>query len=374
MRFDRRTSLMILAALPGLGPVGIRRLDGSIDGGVQRLLEMDCNERARWCTPRVVGELADWRRYFDPERVFKALESMQADYITFEDVDYPPQLRHFGDRPVGLYRCLAGKRVNDRSIAIVGTRRPSAYGRKAARSFAGELSRAGFTIVSGLAEGIDTEAHRAALEADGNTVAVLGGGLNRCYPASNRQLMENVKLSGGVWTEFPLWRSADRRSFPQRNRIVAGLSEAVLVVESGIAGGSLITARMAAEQGKSVYVVPGRIDAAESAGCHALVRDGAQLVTCTAEILEDLNYLPGALRGARERPLPVEKQGVRRVEPVLEGLQAEIWHLLAERDFAHLDALADGLGRPVAELSCAVLEMEVHGLLCRRLDGCYERA
>ncbi|MGC9449901.1 MAG: DNA-processing protein DprA [Oceanipulchritudo sp.] len=364
---------MILAALPGLGPVNIRRLDAAMAGGVERLLGMDSVERSFWCGPRVVSELAEWKRYFDPEKVFAALGRMEADYLTYEEEGYPDRLRHFGDRPVGLYRCRAGKEVGERSLAVVGTRRPSGYGRKVARAFAEFLGRSGYTIVSGLAEGIDTEAHRAALQAGAPTAAVLGGGLNCCYPASNRGLLEEVKESGGVWTEFPLWRRADRRSFPQRNRIVAGMSEAVLVVESGMAGGSLITARMAAEQGKPVYVVPGRIDAAESAGCHALIRDGAQLVTSPEEILEDLNYLPGMLRpgnGSAAASFPSRKEGP---EPELHGLPARVWSFLGEKGHAHMDAMAAGLGVPVAELSGAALEMEVQGLICRRLDGCYER-
>jgi len=374
MSLDRRTSLMILAALPGLGPVNIRRLDTVIEGGAPRLLEMGEEERSAWCHARVVKELGEWERYFNPGRVLAELERLGADFVTCEEAAYPESLVQYPDRPIGLYRRQAGMEMNERSLAIVGTRQPSGYGRKVAREFAGELSRRGFTIVSGLAEGIDTEAHQAALQAGGRTIAVLGGGLNRCYPMSNRNLMETIKTSGGVWTEFPLWRSADRRTFPLRNRIVAGISEGVLVVESGEAGGSLITARMAAEQGKSVYVVPGRIDAPESAGCHALIRDGAQLVTTVEEILSDLDYLPGALRsatnpGRENKALPREHP-----RPDLDGPEALVWDLLGERRQAHPDAIAANLQMPAARVSTLLLGMEMAGLLSRRLDGCYERA
>jgi len=222
-----------------------------------------------------------------------------------------------------------------------------------------------------MAEGIDTEAHRAALEAGGRTAAVLGGGLRRCYPQSNRALMERIAESGGVWSEFPLWRSADRRSFPQRNRIVSGVSEGVLVVESGAAGGSLITARMASEQGKPVYVVPGRVDAPESAGCHALIRDGAQLVTCVEEIIEDLNGLPPALRQAQDARRPAPR---RTPEPQLEGTAARVWEVLGRRGSAGLDALAGELRLGAPEISRTLLELELAGHVARRLDGCYERA
>jgi DNA processing protein len=272
-----------------------------------------------------------------------------------------------------LYRCRKGQVVPERSLAIVGTRRSSSYGRRIAREFAGELGNSGYCIVSGLAEGIDTEAHRAALGSGHKTLAVMGGGLNRCYPANNRALMEKIHESAGVWSEFPLWRRADRRSFPQRNRIVAGMSEAVLVIESGSAGGSLITARMASEQGKPVYVIPGRIDSPESMGCHALIRDGAQLVTSVEEILQDLNYLPGILQATNEHRDGSNKKRPRP-EPKLEGMFARIWELLNEDNSAHVDRIASGLKISAAEASRCLLEMEVEGFLNRRLDGKYEQA
>jgi len=373
MKLDRRTSLMILAALPGFGPVRIRTLDQTVPGGVDQLLQMDPARRRNWCPPGMAEELGRWRQHFDPDKVQAELDRLDADFVTFEESGYPDCLQPFSDRPVGLYRQLAGKVLSGRQVAIVGTRQPSAYGRKVAREFAAGLGEKGFTIVSGLAEGIDTEAHRAALECGGRTLAVLGGGLNRCYPSSNKSLLQIIKKSGGVWTEFPLWRSADRRSFPQRNRIVAALSEAVVVVESGSAGGSLITARMASEQGRSVYVVPGRIDSPESMGCHALIRDGAQLVTSVEEILQDLDYLPAGLNPAH-RPLPPPGRPRQRPEPVLGGLQARVWEFLGEQRQAHPDSLASRLEIPVARINALVLEMELAGLLCRRLDGCYERA
>lgn len=369
---------MVLAALPGLGPVNIRKLDVELGGAVEGLLEMEAGERGQWCSSRVVGELADWRAYFDPERVAAELERLEADYVISEEAGYPEGLQPYADRPVGLYRSrCASADLGGRVLAIVGTRQPSQYGRKVARAFGGELARAGYTIVSGMAEGIDTEAHRAALKAGGRTAAVLGGGLNRCYPASNRGLMAEIAGSAGVWTEFPLWRKPDRRSFPQRNRIVSGVSEAVLVIESGLRGGSLITARLASEQGKPVYVIPGRIDAPESAGCHALIRDGAQLVSEPEEILEDLSCLPELLTAAGEAGR--REQGRRngapvRIEPELGGTQAAVWKTLGEQERVHVDGLARVLSLPVPEISRAVMEMELAGHLVRRLDGCYERS
>jgi DNA processing protein len=374
MSLDRRTSLMILSALPGLGPVKIRKLDGMVPGGVERLLDMTTEERHCWCSKPVVEELERSETCFDPDKVPSELEEMGADFITFEDEAYPERLRHFGDRPVGLYRCRADCPAPTRTLAIVGTRKPTAYGRRITREFAAGLSRKGFCIISGMAEGVDTEAHRSVLEMGGLTLAVLGGGLKRCYPASNRMLMKEIMQSGGVWSEFPLWRRADRRSFPQRNRIVAGMSEAVLVIESGSTGGSLITARMASEQGKTVYVIPGRIDSPESTGCHALIRDGAQLVTTVEDILDDLNYLPGLLQATNEHRKGISKPVQSEYCPPLDGVAARIWELLKDQGCARMDTLASGLQIPVAEVSRHLMELEVDGHVCRRLDGQYERA
>ena len=373
MILERRIALMALAALPGLGPVNIRRLDNALGGKVEQLLEMTEAERSTLCGRNVVDQLGEWQKYFNPERAGAELKRLKADFLTFEESGYPHRLGPYADRPIGLYRCREGTAFGERCVAIVGTRQPSAYGRKVAREFAAELSRSGFTVVSGMAEGIDTEAHRAALESGGRTAAVLGGGLNRCYPASNRELMGEIVQSAGVWTEFPLWRSADRRSFPQRNRIVSGVSEAVLVVESGSKGGSLITARMASEQGKPVYIIPGRIDAPESAGCHSLIRDGAQLVTTVEDILEDLSYLPEGLKNTGRCQSPAAGERKPRPEPSLSGLEASVWKVLGDKPHAHVDVLANELSVSASEISRAVTEMEIAGYLARRLDGCYER-
>ena len=372
MELDRRTALMALAALPGLGPVNLRRLDEALGGKVEDLLAMSPGERAVWCSPRVVDELGNWRNYFNPDRVLAALDTMGADFVTCEEEAYPGSLRHFPDRPIGLYRFRKDHLIQDKNIAVVGTRRPSSYGRRVARDFSRGLAERGYGIISGLAEGIDTEAHRAALSMDCRTLAVLGGGLNRCYPSSNRSLMDEISLSGGVWTEFPMWRRADRRSFPQRNRIVAGMSDAVVVIESGPTGGSLITARFGSELGKPVYVVPGRIDSMESEGCHQLIRDGAQLVTSVEDILADLNYLPGPLRNLRLSQQSL--QPAHKARPELETIDGAIWDFLKQRDVAHADQLADGLEISVAELSGHLLGMELDGHIVRRIDGFYELA
>lgn len=369
---------MILAGLPGMGPVMLGRLEGLMGGEVRGLLEGGAEVEA-YCGKGLGRQVREWRRHMDLDRVEGVLREMGADYVVRGEAGYPEELGPYEDRPIGLYRYRGGVELGEASIAVVGTRRPTAYGRKVARQFAGELAAAGYTVVSGLAEGIDTEAHRAAMKAGGRTAAVLGGGLKRCYPRSNEVLLERVAESAGVWTEFPPWRQADRRTFPQRNRIVSGVSRAVLVVESGPQGGSLITARLGAEQGKAVYVVPGRIDMVESSGCHALIRDGAQLVTGVEEILEDLRGQPwswGRGAGGKEASaaVGVGVSGGVVVEPELGGLAGEIWGLLRDGTAHHADEMAMDRGVGGPEVQRVLLELEMLGHVTRGLDGRYVRA
>ena len=371
MSFDRASARMILAGLPGMGPVLYGKLEARLEGAVERLLEGGAEAEAL-CHRGLREQLRNWQRHMPLEKVEAALEEMGADYVSRGRGGYPEELAPYADRPIGLYRYRAGKRLEGSCIAIVGTRRPSGYGRKMARIFAGELSGHGWTVVSGMAEGIDTEVHEAALAAGGRTAAVLGGGLKRCYPRGNRALMERIADSAGVWTEFPLWRQADRRTFPQRNRIVSGVSRGVLVMESGEHGGSLITARMAAEQGKPVYVLPGRVDMPESAGCHALIRDGAQLVTCVEEVLEDLQALP---RGLDRRVCAQAATGANgATEPELEGLQGDLWRHLRDGQPQHPDRLVQVSEANGPEVQLALLEMEMAGHVARGLDGRYVRS
>ena len=202
-----------------------------------------------------------------------------ATFITPRDVGYPRLLKEIHDPPIGLYR----KGVYDFAqpcVAIVGSRRTTLYGQSVAKKLAADLARLGFCIVSGLARGIDTAAHEGALSVGGKTAAVLGCGIDIVYPPENLALYRRIEAEGAILSEFPFGRRADRQSFPMRNRVVAGIAEAVVVVETDVSGGSMITARFAGEQGRLIFAVPGRIDQNTSAGCHQLIRDGATLLTC----------------------------------------------------------------------------------------------
>lgn len=226
----------------------------------------------------------------DAAQVLEKMKRSKAVYLHIESDKYPKMLKTLDDKPLGLYKIGAAD-LDAPCVAIVGSRKCSVYGLSAARKFAMTLARAGITIVSGMARGIDTAAHTGALDAGGKTVAVLGCGVDVVYPPENAGLYERIIESGGaVISEFPMSSRADRQNFPIRNRIISGLSLATIVVESDLRGGSMITARVAGEQGRDVFAIPGRIDSPSSRGCHALIRDGVRLASCAEDVLEELAF------------------------------------------------------------------------------------
>ncbi|RMG00688.1 MAG: DNA-protecting protein DprA, partial [Planctomycetota bacterium] len=220
--------------------------------------------------------------------------------LTEADADYPPLLRETATPPSVLFargEILPQDRL---AVAVVGTRHASSYGLSVARNLAAALARRGFTIVSGLARGIDAAAHRGAIEAGGRTIAVLGSGVLNVYPPEHAELAAEIARCGAVVSEAPLRAAPHAGNFPQRNRIISGMSLGTIVVEAGSQSGALITARHAAEQNREVFAVPGRIDRPHAKGCHRLIRDGAHLVDSADDVLEALGPLP--------EPVPVETQ------------------------------------------------------------------
>jgi DNA processing protein len=289
-----------------------------------------------------------------------------------DDDDYPRLLREISDPPIGLYR-LGAESFAAPNIAIVGSRRTTLYGLTVARKIAGELARLGFCVVSGLARGIDTAAHEGALDAGGRTIAVLGTGLDLVYPPENLGLFRRIAETGAVLTEFPFGRRADRQSFAMRNRIVAGMAEAIIVVESDVDGGAMITARFAGEQGRLLFAVPGRIDQKTSAGCHQLIRDGATLFTGVDDLLQELQYLEGlrpAMRaqaeGATPAPTPASDG------PVLSPAEERVLALLRDGSLLGVDFLAESTGLPAPEVSATLMLLELKRLVAKRADGTYE--
>ncbi len=216
------------------------------------------------------------------------LSQEQAHLVTLDDADYPGMLREIPDPPPLLFVRGDPAVLVRPQIVITGSRNPTAVGRENAEEFAAALSRTGLVVTAGLALGIDASAHRAALDAGGRTVAVMGTGADRVYPSQHRALAHDVARQGAIVSEFPLGSIPRRENFPRRNRIISGMSVGVLVIEAGIRSGSLMTARLGAEQGREVFAVPGSIHSPLARGCHALIRQGAKLVENTADILEEI--------------------------------------------------------------------------------------
>jgi DNA processing protein len=277
------------------------------------------------------------------------------------DSEYPAVLLQTADPPLLLYAQGRLELLQQRSLAIVGSRNASPQGVDNARSFAAHMSRQGWTIVSGLAFGIDGAAHEGGLAGPGSTVAVVGTGLDRVYPARHRPLAHRIAAAGLLVSEFAPGTPPLPENFPMRNRIIAGLSRGTLVVEAALQSGSLITARLAAEAGREVFAVPGSIHSPLSRGCHALIRQGAKLVESAADILEELQAQSDAAPAA-EQDLPAGDADEQ--DPLLEALG---------HDPTNLDALGARTGWSTQELSARLLELELEGQVARLPGGLYQR-
>ncbi|OAQ20745.1 DNA-processing protein DprA [Thermosulfurimonas dismutans] len=273
-----------------------------------------------------------------------------AKIVFFEDPEYPSILKEIKDPPAFLY--VKGRLESEACyLAMVGTRKPTPYGRKVAFEWAKELASLGLGIVSGLALGIDTEAHRGALSAEGYTVAVLGSGLDWIYPYENRKLAEKIVARGGALiSEFPFGSRPERWRFPRRNRIISGMSKGVLVVEAAQRSGSLITARLAADQGREVMAVPGSVFSEASQGTHYLIREGAYPVTSPKDVIEVL----GVIREINEE----KNDNVVGLSPSEEKLLGVL-----SVNPKHFDELIAETGLPVTELSELLLLLELKGLV-----------
>ena len=369
-QLSQRQALLALNALPHVGPVTLRRLMDAFNRDAVAVLSAP---RAQLLEVGGVGKkaadtLIDWAGRFDLAKEVTQMRRTGTRFFIQEDVKYPELLREIYDPPIGLY--WQGEYIVDRPcVAIVGTRRSTLYGRRFAKKMAAELARLGFCVVSGMASGIDTAAHEGALEVGGKTVAVFGCGLDTIYPSENMDLYQKIVAHGAVVSEFPFGRRADRQTFPMRNRVVAGICQGVVVVESAASGGSMITARFAGEQGRTLMAVPGRIDQASSVGCHQLIRDGAIMVTSVDDILEELRYQRTQFPG-EESQLNLGGEDAAQLQ-VSEAEQA-VLDCFAGGEFGLLDDIAERLGKPIAELSGILMSLELKRLIVKRADGRFE--
>ena len=297
--------------------------------------------------------------------------------LTLADESYPQALLDIADPPIVLYAKGNPELLNRAAIAMVGARSATAQGMANAEAFALSLSESGLTIVSGLALGIDAAAHRGALAGGGgSTVAVIGTGADRIYPARNASLAREIAESGVIISEFPLGTPPLRHNFPRRNRLIAGLSHGVLVVEAALGSGSLITARLATEIGKEVFAIPGSIHSPLARGCHRLIRDGAKLVETAEDVLEELRGRMGgtAPEPARKRPSPraEEASPPPQSELSFDPEAAQMLQALGE-EAVDIDTLALRCGLTVDALYAILLPMELASLVTRLPGGRFQR-
>jgi DNA processing protein len=334
----------------GIGPVRLRALLDYF-GDLERAWRAPADELHRaGLDRRSLENLLTARATLDLEREVQRISAADAQVLTWESPTYPRLLREIADPPPVLYVKGALTEEDAWAVAVVGTRRASTYGREVTRQLVGALARSGITVVSGLARGIDFEAHRAALDAGGRTIAVLGCGIDRVYPSEHRKLAAEIIAHGALVSDYPLGTPPEGTNFPPRNRIISGLSLGVLISEAGQGSGALITADFAAEQGRDVFAVPGSILMRGSTGTNELIQNGAKVVLNAADILEELNLM-----------MVAEQVEARQVLPADATEAALLAHLSEEP--LHVDDLQRQVGLPIAQVTSALALMELKGMV-----------
>jgi len=304
-----------------------------------------------------------WLRYCDD---WARLSNLGVVLITHQDVRYPENLSNISTAPPQLYVQGAVELLNKPQVAFVGSRQPTPSGADIAFEFAGALGRSGLAICSGLAVGIDGQAHRGALAVGAPTVGVMGTGIDRIYPARHRSLAEQIVAEGGALvSEFLPGAAPVASHFPRRNRIISGLSLGVLVVEAALKSGSLISARYALEQNRDVFAIPGSIRNSQSAGCHQLLRQGATLVSCPEDVLEGLSgWHSASLESLDEGPKAIAAMPLSDLEQLL-------WQQLGFENTS-VDALVGRSQRPINEVLSGLMTLEIKGMVAQCAGG-YQR-
>jgi DNA processing protein len=310
---------------------------------------------------KLAQDLHQAMRNVDLQPEMELLKRFQTRLLPLGSPGYPPSLAQISDPPPLLYMRGQWTDRDTNSVAVVGSRQCTAYGRRIAERLAEALAHAGYTVISGLARGIDGAAHRGALRAGGRTIAVLAGGLSNIYPPEHAELALEVQAAGALLSESSMAMMPLAVMFPARNRLISGLSRAVVVVEAAEKSGALITARHAADQGKTVFAVPGPIDSAASGGAHRLLREGAILARGVEDIVEELEGVSSS------------QQPLQPAMPAdLDHIQKRIWEYLAEQP-RHFDELARQLRTEIPELSRALMHLEMKKVVRRLPGNLYER-
>lgn len=338
-------------AVSGIGPAKIQALLGAFGDLEPAWRASEGQLRDIGFDVRAIESLRETRQTLDLDRLVGLVEASGAHVLTWDNSDYPSLLRQIPAAPPVIFVRGGFEPVDQWAVAIVGTRRLSAYGRLVAHNLATGLARNGITIVSGLARGIDGVAHRAALEADGRTIAVMGCGIDRVYPPEHRDLAHAIVAGqGALVTDFPLGTEPSSANFPARNRLISGLSLGVLVIEAGERSGALITARFALEQDREVFAVPGNINSPVSVGANRLIQQGAKLVTGIEDILEELNLRMAGEQAAAQVVLPDSAE------------EAALLSQLSTQPL-HVDDLGRLTGMPSYLISSTLTMMELKGMV-----------
>jgi len=340
--------------IDGFGPVRFRQLESYFGSLQEAWTAAPAALEAAGIDRRALGKFREIRPSLDLTAEMARLDKLGISILTWNDDEYPgplKELRKLDQAPPVLYLRGTLFERDDLAVAIVGTRNASAYGRQVAHQLAGELAANGLTIVSGLAHGIDTQAHRAALETGGRTIAVLPCGLDTIYPAENRHLVADILRSGLILSPFPLKTAPIGRFFPYRNSVISGLSLGVIVIEAAEKSGSTLTAGIAMEQGREVFAVPGNITAKGSSGTNSLIRDGAHPVLSAQDVLDVLDI----------QRVSHYKQARTELPPVSGPEQALLDALGTEP--VHIDELARQLDMPVSQMSGTLTLLQLKGLV-----------
>ena len=352
-----------LNMLPTVGPVRLRKLL-QIFREPQQILAAKRSElrKVEGIGSEVADQISMWESTVDLVAELERVRDFGATVITQESPSYPRPLREIHAPPIVLYVWGELQERDDHAIGVIGARRTTHYGTESAKKLSYQLAYAGLTVISGLARGIDTAAHQGALAAKGRTVAVIGAGLAKLYPPENAALAEKIRSgNGAVVSEFSMAVEPDRQTFPMRNRIISGWSHGILVVEAGLNSGALITSAQALEQGRSVYAVPGHINAPSAMGSNRLIQQGAKLVMDASDILEDLQILLPETKPSPEaaaRPLPPLSKEERRVYDAIEQSETPIDDIAAKSQL------------PSSMVSSILLQLELKRLV-KQLPGKY---
>lgn len=356
-----RDYLILLSTFELFGPMRLKLLLSYFEAANKvwaanesELLEIGLGET-------LIKKFINHRNNFDTEKYFKSLTNLSIQAITIKDKEYPENLKEISDAPYVLYVRGVLKKSDNRSVAIVGTRIPTSYGREVAQKLAGELGTLGITVVSGLALGIDAISQKAAIAAGGRTISVLASGLDIISPYANKALaLEFIKNSGAVVSEYPVGHTPFPGNFPVRDRLISGLAKAVIVVEGRMKSGTFYTVHAAAEQGRPVFAVPGPITSNASEGPNYLIQNGAKPITNIRDVLDELNM-----------QLKVDSEAVEQVMPS-DSIEQKIIDILTVEPL-HLDELVRISGIATPEVSARLTIMEMKGMVKSLGQGMYKK-